>query len=96
VSSVADGFDIIVSPRQRVSIDWVDAELANLRTGFRWAVDRRDLDTAAAIAAHTTIMGFALQRWPPKPVGLEPDAVRYARAQIQLFRAELATRHGIG
>ena len=47
-------------PGYRVAVDWVDAELANLRAGFRWAADRSDLVTAAAIAAHTAAMGLFL------------------------------------
>ena len=32
------------SPRQREAYDWFTAELANLRTAFRWAADHDDLD----------------------------------------------------
>ena len=32
------------SPRQREAYDWFTAELANLRTAFRWAADRCDLE----------------------------------------------------
>jgi hypothetical protein len=49
----------------RLALDWVDTELANLRTGFRWAVDRADLVTAVAIAAHATMLGFIRQRFEP-------------------------------
>ena len=48
-----------------VASDWVDAEFANLRTGFRWATDRHDLDSAVAIAAHTTLIARYLQRYEP-------------------------------
>ena len=44
------------SPRQREAYDWFAAELANLRTAFRWAADHDDLDVAAPIA---TYAGFA-------------------------------------
>ena len=30
-------------PGQRVALDWVDVEFANLRAGFRWATDHSDL-----------------------------------------------------
>jgi hypothetical protein len=50
-------------PRQRVALDWVEVELANLRTGFRWAADQDDLATAAAIAAHAAMLGETLQRF---------------------------------
>ena len=46
------------SPRQRDAYDWFIAELANLRTAFRWAADQGDLDVAAAIATYTTFLGL--------------------------------------
>jgi predicted ATPase len=55
--------DIWAGPHQRVAIDWVDVEYANLRVGFRWAADQGDVDTAAAIAAHTTLLGCMLMRY---------------------------------
>jgi predicted ATPase len=56
-------FEIWDGPRQRVAVDWLDVEYANLRTGFRWAADQGDLDTAVAIAAHTTLVGYPLLRY---------------------------------
>ncbi len=56
-------FDIWDGPRQRVALDWVDAEFANLRAGFRWAADRYDLVTATTIAAHTSMLAVLLQRY---------------------------------
>ena len=38
------------SPHQSQTVDWFESELANLRTGFRWGVERGDLDAAATIA----------------------------------------------
>lgn len=52
-------------PGYDVAVDWVDVELANLRTGFRWAADRHDIDTAAAIAAHAAMLADSLQRYEP-------------------------------
>jgi hypothetical protein len=52
-------------PGQRVALDWVDVEFANLRAGFRWAADQDDLATAAAIAAHTAMLAQTLQRYEP-------------------------------
>ena len=40
------------SPRQREAYTWFTAELANLRTAFRWAADHGDLDVAATIATY--------------------------------------------
>jgi predicted ATPase len=52
-------------PGQRVALDWVEVELANLRAGFRWAADEDDLATAAAIAAHAAMLGQTSQRFEP-------------------------------
>ena len=41
----------------------MDVEFANLRAGFRWAADHHDLDAAATIAAHTTLINNTLQRY---------------------------------
>ena len=46
----ADIMAIWDGPRQREAYDWFAAELANLRTAFRWAADQGDLDIAATIA----------------------------------------------
>ena len=43
------------SPRQREAYDWFTAELANLRTAFRWAADHDDLDAAATIATYAGV-----------------------------------------
>ena len=45
------------SPRQREAYDWFTAELANLRTAFRWAADQGDLDIAATIATYAAPLG---------------------------------------
>jgi hypothetical protein len=58
-------WDMWDGSRQRVAADWVDAELANLRVGFRWAADQGDVATAAAIAAHTALLNWTLQRFEP-------------------------------
>ena len=52
-------------PDYDAATEWVHAEFANLRTGFRWAGGRKDQLTAASIAAHTAMLGFALQRFEP-------------------------------
>jgi predicted ATPase len=46
------------SPRQREAYAWFATELANLRTAFRWAADRGDLDIAASIATCAWLLGF--------------------------------------
>jgi predicted ATPase len=57
--------EVWTTPRARAAYDWVEAEFFNLREGFRWAADRVDLDTAAAIAAHAGELMFFLQRYEP-------------------------------
>jgi predicted ATPase/class 3 adenylate cyclase len=52
-------------PGYDMAAGWVDVEFENLRAGFRWAADQADLDSATAIAAHTTIMAFSLQQFEP-------------------------------
>jgi tetratricopeptide (TPR) repeat protein len=41
----------------------VEAEYSNLRTAFRWAADHGDLDTAVAVAAHSSLLGSSLLRY---------------------------------
>jgi predicted ATPase len=52
-------------PEQPETLAWVDAEFANLRAAFQWASDRNDLVTATAVAAHTTMLAYGLQRYEP-------------------------------
>ena len=58
-------WDIWDGPSQGAALDWVDVEFANLRAAFRWAADNHDQETATAIAAHTTLLVFLLQRFEP-------------------------------
>ena len=48
-------------PGWRDAVDWVEAELGNLRAGFRWSAARGDLEVATDIAAHAALMGFSVQ-----------------------------------
>jgi predicted ATPase len=66
------------SPRQREAYDWFAAELANLRTAFRWAADHGDLDVAAAIATYAGHLGVCVENY-------EPDA--WAEELIEVARA---------
>ncbi|MEP7047459.1 MAG: LuxR C-terminal-related transcriptional regulator, partial [Ilumatobacteraceae bacterium] len=45
----------------RDSVDWLELELANLRSGFRWSAGRGALEVATDIAAHAALMGFSVQ-----------------------------------
>jgi tetratricopeptide (TPR) repeat protein len=51
-------------PRQQEAYIWFNTELANLRTAFRWAADRDDLDSAAAIAIYAFI-GALVEQYEP-------------------------------
>jgi hypothetical protein len=73
-------------PGQRVAVDWVEVELANLRAGFRWAADQHDLATAAAIAAHTTMLALPLERYEPSGWAEEMLEAARAAALAQLPR----------
>ena len=48
-------------PGWRDAVDWVEAELGNLRAGFRWSAGRGELEVATDIAAHAALMGFSVQ-----------------------------------
>jgi predicted ATPase len=60
-----DILDLWDSPRQREAYDWFTAELANLRTAFRWAADNGVLDVAAAIASYATQLGVMVNNYEP-------------------------------
>lgn len=48
-------------PGWRAAVDWVEAELDNLRSGFHWSAHRGELEVATDIAAHAALMGFSVQ-----------------------------------
>ena len=53
------------SPRQLEAYEWFAVELANLRTAFRWAADREDLDDAATIATYVALLGLCVENYEP-------------------------------
>ncbi len=53
------------SPRQQEAYAWFDAELANLRTAFRWAADRDDLDVAAPLVTYAALLGLLVEQHEP-------------------------------
>jgi predicted ATPase/class 3 adenylate cyclase len=61
----ADVLALWDSPRQSEAYNWLNIELANLRTAFRWAADNHDLDTAAPIAIYATFLGFFIGQFEP-------------------------------
>jgi predicted ATPase len=66
------------SPRQREAYEWFATELANLRTAFRWAADRGDLDSAATIATYAAFLGFWVENY--EPVVWAEELIEPARA----------------
>ena len=48
-------------PRWREAVDWVEVELGNLRSAFRWAAVRNHVEVGTDIAAHSALMGFSVQ-----------------------------------
>ena len=73
-------------PGWRSAVDWVEIELANLRSAFRWGADRGDAEVATDIAAHTALMGFSVELfetvgWAESYLGAatEADALRLPR-----------------
>jgi predicted ATPase/class 3 adenylate cyclase/DNA-binding CsgD family transcriptional regulator len=48
-------------PGWRDAVDWVEAELGNLRTAFRSSRERGDISVATDIAAHAALMGFSVE-----------------------------------
>jgi predicted ATPase/DNA-binding CsgD family transcriptional regulator len=48
-------------PGWRESVDWVEAELDNLRAAYRWSAAHGEPEVATDIAAHAALMGFSVQ-----------------------------------
>jgi predicted ATPase/class 3 adenylate cyclase len=65
------------SPRQRGAYAWFIVELANLRTAFRWAADRGNLDDAAAIATYAPL-GYLVGNY--EPIAWGEELIEPARA----------------
>ncbi|MDT5337004.1 MAG: hypothetical protein QOD90_2509 [Mycobacterium sp.] len=66
------------SPRQREAYEWFALELPNLRTAFRWAANRGDLDVAASIATNTWFLGYGIDNY--EPVAWAEELIEAARA----------------
>jgi hypothetical protein len=63
---------------QREAYDWFTTELANLRTAFRRAADRGDLDVAAPIATYAAWVGFLTENH--EPIASAEELIEPARA----------------
>ncbi|MDT5146460.1 MAG: hypothetical protein QOC58_1105 [Mycobacterium sp.] len=74
----ADIMSLWDSPRQREAYEWFTAELANLRTAFRWAADQNDLDAAASIVFPAGLLGFLIDNG--EPVAWAEELIESARA----------------
>ncbi len=51
-------------PGWRAAVDWVDDELANLRSAYHWSAGR-DVEVATDIAAHAALIGTSGQLFEP-------------------------------
>jgi predicted ATPase len=78
VGREADIMALWDSPRQREAYDWFTVELANLRTAFRWAADRGDLDAAATIATYAMLLGEMIGNY--EPIAWAEELIEPARA----------------
>ncbi len=77
-------------PGWRDAVDWVEAELGNLRSGYQWSAAQGDLEVATDIAAHAALMGFSVQlfetlAWAEEL--LEPAAAADVRRLPRLYTA---------
>ncbi len=66
----ASGFD--------TALGWIESNTANLRSGFRWALDRGEIVLATALAAHAAQMMIGLQQ--TEPIGWVEEALPAAIA----------------
>ncbi|OBI83559.1 cyclase, partial [Mycobacterium sp. E740] len=73
----ADVMTLWDGPRQREAYTWVATELANLRTAFRWAAAKNDLDTAATIATFVGLIGYFAEN--NEPFTWAEELIEYAR-----------------
>jgi hypothetical protein len=73
----ADVLALWDSPRQREAYEWFTAELPNLRAAFRWAAEREDLDTAAAITQYAGFLGLLVEQY--EPVGWAEELIEPAK-----------------
>ena len=48
-------------PGWRDAVDWVELELDDLRSAYRWSAARGQLQVATDIVAHAALMGFSVQ-----------------------------------
>ncbi|WP_319458334.1 ATP-binding protein [Mycobacterium sp. RTGN4] len=61
----ADVMTLWDSPSQLHAYEWFAVEVANLRSAFRWAADRGELDDAAPIATYAGLLGYCVENYEP-------------------------------
>jgi predicted ATPase len=81
------------SPRQRDAYGWFTAELANLRTAFRWTANQGDLDVAATIATYAAFLGALLVNY--EPIAWAGRARRRARPRRRPSPTRVPVRDGV-
>ena len=74
----ADIMSLWDSPRQPDAYNSFTAELANLRTAFRWAADQGDLDVAGHIVTYAAFLGFWVENY--EPITWAEELIEPARA----------------
>jgi DNA-binding CsgD family transcriptional regulator len=77
-------------PGWREAVDWVEAELGNLRASYQWSAARGDYEVATDIAAHAALMGFSVQLFETLAWAealLEPAAAADVRRLPRLYTA---------
>ena len=74
----ADVMALWDSSRQREAYTWFNVELSNLRTAFRWAADRSDLDVAVTIGSYAAFLGAFLENY--EPIAWAEELIGPARA----------------
>jgi predicted ATPase/DNA-binding CsgD family transcriptional regulator len=70
-------------PEWRDHVDWVQAELANLRSAYRWSAERGQVDVATDVAAHAALMAFSVELF---------ETVGWAEALLDAAEREDVTR----
>ncbi len=65
-------------PRQRETYFWFTTEFANLRAAFWWSARNHDLDSAATLATHSTLLGVWVEQY--EPVAWAEELIEPARA----------------
>ena len=78
-------------PTER-GVHWFTVELANLRTAFRWAADRGDLDNAATIATYAGFLGYLVENY--EPIAWAEELIEPARA-VDHPRLAVPVRGGV-